>query len=175
MSVTLAEEGNARKGGPELAEVQQSITDIKAFFTRSGWEEGRGCGSAELQRLEKTIDVELPPALSLLLQEVDGGLWFLDKESLSSARIAEVVSDCEKSKAWQRAYVPFAGDESGLLIVDANAGSAVFEWEDGELGDQLSPTLGSYFETYRNDLLSGQFEWIDGCGVVEKVGAKARK
>jgi len=54
MSVAVAEEGNARKGGPELAEVQQSITDSDALWSKimaeadsighlkGGWSLGEG-------------------------------------------------------------------------------------------------------------------------------------
>ena len=34
MSVTVAEEGNRRKGGPSSTEVRQSILDIKSWFVR---------------------------------------------------------------------------------------------------------------------------------------------
>ena len=177
MSVTVAEEGNRRIGGPDADEVTQCVLDIKSWFKRSGeWdEEGRACTSADLQRLEKTIDLELPKALSALLKEQDGGLWFMDKQSYSAARIAEVVSDNERSKSWKRGLLPFAGDDSCLQVIDTDSGGEVFEWEDETgLGDKLSASLGTFLETYRNQLLSGQFEYLDGCGVIEKVGSSSK-
>ena len=180
MSVTVAEDGNRRVGGPELAEIRQCVLDAKSWFSRSGWESVEGCTSADLQRLEKTIDFEIPPALAALLSEVNGGLWIMDKQSFGSRRIAEVYAEKESSKKWKRDYVPFAGNDdlSALLLVDSSvAGAAVYEWDSEEdcLGDSVASSFGTFIETYRNDLLSGQFEYLDGCGVIEKIGAAKRK
>ena len=51
--------------------------------------------SADLQMLEKTIDVELPKILKLLLSETNGSLWFMDKKAMNTQRILEVVSNLE--------------------------------------------------------------------------------
>ena len=51
--------------------------------------------SADLQMLEKTIDVELPKILKLLLLETNGSLWFMDKKAMNTQRILEVVSNLE--------------------------------------------------------------------------------
>jgi len=180
MSVTVAEEGNRRSGGPDLSEIRQCVVDIKSWFSRSGCESIEGCTSADLQRLEKTIDLEIPRALNALLSEANGGLWIMDKQSFDALRIAEVYAERESSKTWKRDYVPFAGNDdlSALLIVDAStAEAAVYEWDSDEdcLGDSVASSFGTFIETYRNDLLSGQFEYLDGCGVIEKVGAAKRK
>ena len=47
--------------------------------------------------LEKTIDVELPKILKLLLLETNGSLWFMDKKAMNTQRIQEVVSNLEGS------------------------------------------------------------------------------
>ena len=51
--------------------------------------------SADLQMLEKTVDVELPKILKLLLLETNGSLWFMDKKAMNTQRILEVVSNLE--------------------------------------------------------------------------------
>lgn len=51
--------------------------------------------SADIQILEKTIDVELPIILKLLLLETNGSLWFMDKQAMTTKRIQEVVSNLE--------------------------------------------------------------------------------
>lgn len=53
--------------------------------------------SADIQMLEKTIDVELPKILKLLLLETNGSLWFMDKKAMNTQRIQEVVSNLEGS------------------------------------------------------------------------------
>lgn len=178
MSVTVAEEGNRRVGGPDSAEVSQCVLDIKSWFSRSGeWsDEGNTCASADFQRLEKTIDLQLPKSLEALLKEADGGLWFMEKESFNAKKIAEVHSENEDSKMWKRGYLPFAGDDSTLLIIDTTDADAVLEWEiDDGVGDKVSSSLGAYLESYRDQLLSGQFEYLGGCGVIQKVGAVKSK
>ncbi|CAN0033533.1 unnamed protein product, partial [Choristocarpus tenellus] len=58
-------------------------------------------------------------------------------------------------------------------VVDAGArGGPVFEWEpedDGE-GDQVSSTFSGFLEDFRDQLLSGHFEFVEGLGVVERLG-----
>ena len=64
----------------------------------------------------------------------------------------------------------------GMLVVDTTtAKAAVFEWDedDGVSEDPISSSLTAYLEDYRNRLLSGQCEFLEDCGVVEKMGAKA--
>lgn len=175
MSVTVAEEGNRRQGGPSAVEVQQCVLDVLSWFKRGGeWSEGGGkCTSSDFQRLEKTLDLELPGSLRALLAEVDGGLWFMDKASLTAQQIAETCAEKESSSHWKSGLLPFAGDDSTLLVIDT-ASDGVHEWDaDDGLGDCLSDTLGAYLERYRDQLLSGQYEYLDGCGVIEKVGTKA--
>ena len=47
---------------------------------------------------------------------------------------------------------------------------AVREVEDDVWGDVAAPSIEAYLENFRNDLLGGGFEYIEDCGVVEKVG-----
>ena len=175
---TVAEEGNRRTGGPDADEVTQSVLDIKSWFSRTGdWRDaGKAATSADLQRLEKTIDLEIPKALSSLLTESDGGLWFMDKQSMGAEAVASTYSENERSSEWRRGFVPFAGDDSSLLIIDTEGGNGVYEWDtDSGLGDKVAPSLGQFLETYRDQLLSGQFEYLDGCGVIEKIGGGTKR
>ena len=137
-----------------------------------------GATTADLQRLEKTIDVELPRSLKFLLLESNGGLWYMEKEFMSCDSIAQVISKFEGRKNWRQGIVPLCGDEGmGMLVVDTTtAKTAVYEWDedDGIADDPIFPSLGTFLEDYRNRLLAGQCEFLDECGVIEKV-AKARK
>ncbi len=67
--------------------------------------------------------------------------------------------------------IPFCGDESGLLAVDTSTGE-IIEWDaDDGAGDVSSATFGGFLENFRDSLLAGRVEYLDGVGVVEKVGA----
>lgn len=71
--------------------------DIKSWFMRSKSVKIDTASSADIQMLEKTIDVELPKILKLLLLETNGSLWFMDKKAMNTQRIQEVVSNLEGS------------------------------------------------------------------------------
>lgn len=131
--------------------------------------------SVDIQRLEKSIDTQLPFALNVLLSEVNGGIYFLEKKLYSTNEIKDSFQDLEGSKKWKQGYVPFSGDDSTVLIVDTSNNDAVYEWDrDSGLGDEIASTFVRFLENYRNDLLSGHFEFLDDVGVIEKMG-KARK
>ena len=73
--------------------------------------------------------------------------------------------------------IPFCGDEGmGMLVVDTLNGTSVHEWDedDGVSNDSVAPSLASFLEGYRNQLLSGKCEFLGDAGVVERV-AKQRK
>ena len=175
---TVAEEGNRRRGDMTADECEQCILDIKAWFVRSaGGKTMEGASNVDIQRLEKTMDCELPRALKFMLYETNGAFWFLEKEQMSCDAIAQVYTKFEGKKHWRHGCIPFAGDEGmGMLVVDTtNAKAAVFEWDedDGVSEDPISSSLTAYLEDYRNRLLSGQCEFLEDCGVVEKMGTKA--
>ena len=71
--------------------------DIKSWFMRSKSVKIDTASSADIQMLEKTIDVEVPKILKLLLLETNGSLWFMDKKAMNTQRIQEVVSNLEGS------------------------------------------------------------------------------
>lgn len=160
------------------AEVTQSVLDIKTWFSRTSCYKTMkdGASTVDIQRLEKTIDTQLPFALNVLLTEVNGGIYFLEKKLYDTNEIKDNLQDLEGSKKWKQGYVPFCGDESAVLIVDSNDGDAVFEWDrDTGLGDEVAGSFVRFLENYRNDLLGGHFEFLDDVGVIEKMGAKPRK
>lgn len=99
----------------------------------------------------------------------------MDKPLLSTEQIIRTVAELESAGGWRPTLIPFCGDESGYLVVNTRS-NEVFEYEAGEgLGDSVDSTFTSHLEKYRDELLSGRFEYLDGIGVVEKVGAGARR
>ena len=97
-SITVAEDGNRRVGDMTNAELVQCILDIKTWFSRTKCSKHLKdpCSSADIQKLEKSIDKELPISLNILLSEINGGLYFMDKQQLSCQGIADVVNELEK-------------------------------------------------------------------------------
>lgn len=69
--------------------------DIKSWFQRSKVFKLETASSADIQKLEKSIDIELPKILKIMLLETSGTLWFMEKEALSSSRIQVLVSKLE--------------------------------------------------------------------------------
>eukprot|EP01039_Chlorochromonas_danica_P005601 gene5600-6167_t len=173
MSVVVAEEGNRRVGDMNADEVDQCVLDIKSWFNRTkGRERIRdGATSADLQRLEKAVDIPLPRPLKTLLREANGGLYFLEKQQLSAEEIHEFVDGHERSRLWKSGWLPFCKDDSSALLIDTNRADSIWEWDiDDGLGDEVAPNLVRYLENYRNDLLSGRFDYVDDLGVVENMG-----
>ena len=173
MSVTVAEEGNRRTGDMSSAEAAQCTLDIKAWFSRSDAARSlqNGATSVDFQRLEKTIDCELPLSLKAVLSEVNGGIYFMDKKQLNTTQIADTTSRLERTPGWKEGLVPFAGDEDTTLVIDTRYGD-VYEWDADGKGDRVAPSMERFLEDYRNNLLSGHFEFLEDVGVIEKMGGK---
>jgi len=187
MPVVVAEEGNRRVGGPSRSEMRQCILDIKSWFERqdSDFKCGAPMNDVDFQRMSKGIDTKLPGALDTLLSEVNGGLWFEDKKSMTSDEILDAIASCESNKAhgWKQSFIPFACDDvpSTYLVVDVGSGSGegqVFEFDidDGVEDDAepVAPSLDNYLEVLRDDMLNGRYEYIEDCGIVEKMGASRK-
>lgn len=174
----VADEGNKRVGGPSASEITQAVSDIKAWFQRAPeeWDGAEGAPSADLQRLEKTLETQMPHELELLLSEANGGLWFMEKESFSIDTIRDKLMEYDGAKWWRSCLIPFAGDDSTLLIIDTKEGNGVFEWDvdESEPSEKMANSLGAFLEQYRDQLLGGGTEYLSGCGVVEKVGASRK-
>ena len=157
------------------AEIVQCVLDIKSWFSRGKGSRNikDGATSTDIQRLEKALDSELPRVLKVLLGQVNGGIYFMDKEQLNSEAIMSMSSDLEGSRLWKRGLVPFCGDDNSMLAIDSRT-DEVHEWDSDEgLGDVVAPNLLRYLEDYRNSLLTGHFEFLDEVGVVEKMGKAA--
>ncbi|RHY29093.1 hypothetical protein DYB32_005444 [Aphanomyces invadans] len=90
----------------------------------------------------------------------------------------EIIATAETSQAWDgwtRGFVPLAADADGaLLVIDTKDGNAVQELSSDGIGRQLASSLTAYFETYRNELLSGNYDFVQDVGLVER-SHKARK
>ena len=130
-SVVVADEGNKRVGGPSAPELTQAVEDIKAWFERAPeeWSGTEGAPSADLQRLEKTMETQMPHELELLLNKANGGLWFMEKESFSIDTIRDKLMEYDGDKWWRPSLIPFAGDDSTLLVIDTKGDNGVFEWD----------------------------------------------
>ena len=156
-------------------EVSQCMLDIKAWFARTDCRKNmrEGAESADFQRLEKAIDAQVSRSHKAILSEVNGGFYFMDKEVLGTSQIGDLCAELESSKKWKVGLVPLCGDAEAMLVVDPAHNDEILEWdaEDG-LGDAVSRSLVCFMEDYRNSLLSGQFEYLEGIGVVEKMGGK---
>jgi len=64
--------------------------------------------------------------------------------------------------------VPFAIDGEGDYLVLHEKGVSTWSKSEG-LGMVESPSLASYLEKYRDEMLRGKLEYIEGCGVVDVV------
>jgi hypothetical protein len=99
----------------------------------------------------------------------------MDKQLLSTEQIVRTVAELESAGGWRPSLIPFCGDESGYIVVHSG-NDEVFEYEAGDgLGDSVARSFSSYLETYRDELLSGRFEYCDGIGVIEKVSSASRR
>lgn len=153
------------------SEEVQSILDLKSWFTRAskGKLDFETASTADIQRLEKAVGAPIPSSLKTLLQECNGGLYFMEKKQFSVVDISDAVARAESSRHWKDGYVPFCGDESSFLVIDTSGRDEICEFDlDDGLGEVLSPNLLRYLENYRNDLLECHFEYLEEVGVVEK-------
>ena len=61
-----------------------------------------------------------------------------------------------------------------MLVIDSESGEIV-EWDaDDGVGEILNSSFSSFLENYRDQLLGGRIEYIDGCGTIEKVSASRK-
>ncbi|RHY09434.1 hypothetical protein DYB28_000941 [Aphanomyces astaci] len=117
----------------------------------------------EVEALEKALDAPVPKVTTLAQRAL---------------RDPEIISTAETSQSWDgwaRGHVPLAADVDGaLLVIDTKHGNAVHELSSEGLGRQLGPSLTAFFETYRNELLSGNYDFVQDVGLVER-SQKPRK
>uniref|UniRef100_K3WYP7 Knr4/Smi1-like domain-containing protein n=1 Tax=Globisporangium ultimum (strain ATCC 200006 / CBS 805.95 / DAOM BR144) TaxID=431595 RepID=K3WYP7_GLOUD len=162
--VQVLADGNPRQGGMDEDERDQCIHDVVNWFQRKAKLKNSTETSSDLQELEQALGTELPEALRSLLKKQSGGLWFDEYKAI--VRTAETLAGI---KGWKSSYIPFAADVDGAaLITDVGSRNAVFEFGDDGKGSQLAPTLLQYLEEYRNRLLSGQYDYVEDVGLVER-------
>lgn len=178
--VEVVEDGNRRVGEMTPSELRQCILDIKSWFQRNIKENGaeplcKGADDVDFQRCEKTMDCELPDALKTLLEEVNGGLYYMDKAQITVGEIGGIVAKLEGSRAWSAGLVPIYGDPSdSMLVIDTKRNNEVLEWDEDGVGDKVANNLIRFLESYRNDLLGGGYEFVADLGVIEKSSKPAR-
>ena len=107
--------------------------------------------------------------LAELLSQFSGReIWIYEMQLVNVDDIRDVFESKKMGDC-----IPFVKDvDDNMLVVDANS-EAVCEYDEDGVGSEISPSVASYIEKYRNDLLSGKFEFIEDCGVVEKMGNAA--
>ena len=77
-------------GGMTNPEIIQCVFDIKSWFIRSSdilEDKIIKATSIDFQKLEKTMDIELPRTLKILLNEMNGGIYFMDMKLMSTNEI----------------------------------------------------------------------------------------
>jgi len=159
----VAEEGNRRTGGMDKTEIRQCALDIATWFKRNSDMSVQPMDMADIENLERDLGVELPLGLTLFMEQAGGGgIWFYEKEMLPAESLAKRSSELDSG------CVPFASDvDSNLYVVDTGNKDAVYEWDDDGRGDKVASNFEDFLEKFRNDLLSGSFEFVEDCGVVE--------
>lgn len=136
-----------------------------------------GASSTDFQRLSKAVDAEVPVALRTLLSECNGGIWLMEKKLLSVEAIIDLSCKHSRSQFWKDDMIPIAEDGSGgdeILIYRAKNGE-IYEWDEdnGLSEDPVARNFSRYLEEYRNHLLNGHYEFVEGVGLIEHVGNKS--
>ncbi|GMH73761.1 hypothetical protein TrRE_jg11257 [Triparma retinervis] len=168
MVVTVAEDGNRRKGGMTPVEAEQCINDIIAWFKRSSEVEMSEGSEEDVQPLEKAIGNEIDSTLAMLLTTCSNQVWYGEKKGLEASKITEFCMDGQFED-----LLPFCADEGeeDFLVIDLKT-QEVKEWDEADgVGDSIATSFNDYIEDYRNDLLAGKFEYVEDCGCLEKAGA----
>ena len=96
-------------------------------------------------------------------------LRFAEKRGLSASGIVDALSGSMDFGS----SLPFACDEDGeyYLVITSKGRVREFEAEEGEEGDTLAECFDDFIEDYQKRLMSNQFEYVEGCGLMEKAGA----
>ncbi|TMW66419.1 hypothetical protein Poli38472_004184 [Pythium oligandrum] len=167
--VQVLKDSHPRQGGMDEDECEQCIHDIVSWFQRKADLSERAAKSTDVESLEEELGREIPEALRSLLKKQSGGLWFDEYRSLTPSDIVRTAEKLAGVGGWKTSFIPFAADLDGnALITDAASKSAVYIFGDDGKGRQLAPTLSEYLEEYRNRLLSGQFDYVEDVGLVER-------
>ena len=154
-------------------EVKQCCTDVFSWFEEKGpdaLKDASGCDSEMLETIADKYVNEmdggkgLPQALSLLLENKDGGIPLYEYTMIGAKEILRVL----KEDSPPEKMLPIAADIDGEYLVLGGDGE-LYTWdpEDEELGPSIAQSFASHLEQFRNLLLSNKYEWIDDCGLVE--------
>eukprot|EP00944_MAST-04C_sp_MAST-4C-sp1_P002291 g2291.t1 len=167
--------GNERKGSISAypQEVKQCCTDVLAWMDEKGpisLKDVAGCDSELLGVIADKYVNEmgggkgLPQALSLLLENKDGGIPLYEYTMVATKKILNVLENSNPPES----MLPIAMDVDGEYLVLGGDGE-LYTWDpdDGELGPSIAQSFASHLEQFRDLLLSNKYEWIDDCGLVE--------
>ena len=91
MVVTVAEEGNRRKGGMSIAEARQCVNDTITWFKRIDDFDCIEGSEEDLEPLAKATTMEVPTTLVCLLEACKGSIWFAEKMGLSADGIVDAL------------------------------------------------------------------------------------
>ncbi|CAM9247663.1 unnamed protein product [Chrysoparadoxa australica] len=172
--VHVVETGNPRKGSATSGEIKQCHTDISAWFSKELPQDDSGYDEALLEEVEKACDAELPQSLALILAS-GSDWWFYEKRLLPGQAIVKMIGDLEGGEGWRPNLIPFAADvDDNFLVADIAKNGAVLEWDESGKGEGscLAKSFSAFIEDYRNQLLSGAYEYVEDLGVIEKVKGK---
>ena len=133
------------------AEARQCVGDITSWFAKKLDGELRGTNVAELERLSKSLDMELPVVFEELYKKTDGVIWVYEYQTLALQQISKLAAEINDGKS---KFLPFARDlNDDLLVIDVKD-ECVKEYSDG-VGDTVAQSFTAFCEKFRNDLLSG--------------------
>ncbi|CAM9415410.1 unnamed protein product [Pylaiella littoralis] len=178
----VAKEGNRRKGGMTGAEITQSVLDVESWFRKNGGclDNAEGVHDTDLQALEKAIGASIPEELRKIMSIQDGQLWFSEKKALTCKGMVTEALEMEGRRVpgWRAGLIPFAKDvddnflasHGDAAVTDTQAkGCPVADWDTTGVGAMMAKSFSLFLENFRNELLSGRCEYVEGLGVVEKV------
>ena len=171
-SFTVAEDGNRKKTSVvSTKESEQCALDVVSWFLSKGGllsDVGPAGDDAE-ERLASTTGSAVPASLSFLLARHNGGIWFREMRLLSVEEILAAVDGIPKGA------LPVAADLDENLLVVLETGEVV-EWDIDEktAGETLASTFDNFVEDYRNELLAGRYEFVEGQWARVRAGASPR-
>jgi len=166
---------NARQGDMTDEEVFQCILDLETWFKSNCEEIGNLYAQTSpatedaIKELEKSLEgARIDPVLKSLLMVHDGNMPLYTSTTLPLSKIMEARSEILGSGKGGKDIVPLAVDGEGDYLVCHDKG--VSSWSSSEgLGMIEAPSLASYIEKYRDEMLRGKLEYIEGCGIVDVV------
>jgi len=171
MVITVADEGNKRKGEMSKEEQAQCVSDILFWFRRNKTPVQDSSTSEDLQPLAKALGGKLASLLEILLMESKNIVFYEDKRGMNAEEIIDAYQTINIE-----GVVPFAVDLDGNDYLVIGVDGEVKEWneDDGLEEDEVHASFEGYVEEYRNNLLASKFEYVEDCGCMAKA-SKARK